>query len=160
MNCVNHCQNHQNASENITIHNQREKVPESCRACDISCWVHMNALSTTKFQKKTNAQNQCYVYKKYNFCNENEIPCMAINGFVLTKMNFNQISKQRWVNCYRNHDVLCALMLCMYTYLFVLNLTILNSWVSLYSLMSTTLPKEWRKTGQQTSLIFKIHHSN
>ena len=64
-----------------------------------------------------------------------------------------------WLNCYRNHDVYCALMLYMYTYLFVLNLTILNSWVSLYSLMSTTLPKEWRKTGQQTSLIFKIHHS-
>ena len=84
---------------------------------------------------------------------------MAINGFVFTKMNFNQISEQRWVNCYRNHDVYCALMLYMYTYLFVLNLTILNSWVSLYSLMSTTLPKEWRKTGQQTSLIFKIHHS-
>ena len=132
----------------------------------------MNALSTTKFQKKTNAQNQCYVHKKYNFCNENEIPFMAIDGFVLTKMNFNQISEQTlfllgtqklldknacqlsgegkqnlylfalWVNCYRNHDVYCALMLYMYTYLFVLNLTILNSWVSLYSLMSTTLPKE------------------
>ena len=124
----------------------------------------MNALSTTKFQKKTNAQNQCYVHKKYNFCNENEIPCMAINGFVLTKMNFNQISEQTlfllgtqklfdknayclylfalWVYCYGNHDVHCALMLYMYTYLFVLNLTILNSWVSLYSLMSTTLPKE------------------
>ena len=53
----------------------------------------MNALSTTKFQKKTNAQNQCYVYKKYNFCNENEIPSMAINGFVLTKMNFNKITE-------------------------------------------------------------------
>ena len=54
----------------------------------------------------------------------------------------NEFQFAQWVNCYENHDVNCALMLYMYTYLFVLNLTILNSWVSLYSLMSTTLPKE------------------
>ena len=99
---------------------------------------------------------------------QNEFQSNLWTNFISTRysgMSLSGEGKQNlylfalWVNCYRNHDVYCALMLYMYTYLFVLNLTILNSWVSLYSLMSTTLPKEWRKTGQQTSLIFKIHHS-
>ena len=57
------------------------------------------------------------------------------------------------ISNFRNHG---TLILCYCTCLFVLSLTMLNSWVSL---MSTTLPKEWTKTGQQTSLIFN-HHSN
>ena len=119
MNCVNHCQNHQNASENITIHNQREKVPESCRACDISCWVHMNALSTTKFQKKTNAQNQCYVYKKYNFCNENEIPCMAIHKWIC--FDQNEFQSNLWTNFISTRYCTCllAVLFCHFIQLYI-----------------------------------------